>query len=159
MRRWIARQFHRDRRAGTAARLLLLAWFAFWMAVCYAWPTTVRDWTPELDAVQIRLDQANRIEDLDERTRVLKEVDAMNARNTAAMLKSSGELLRMTQLRLQAAKVGGVIFALALIAILFSGFRTTRRQNWLKTGRCGECGYDLRATPERCPECGRAAQV
>jgi hypothetical protein len=43
------------------------------------------------------------------------------------------------------------IFAVLPICYVVRRLRTAKR---LRIGCCANCGYDLRATPERCPECG-----
>lgn len=42
------------------------------------------------------------------------------------------------------------------IPSLLSLRHVIRRRRWGRQGRCTACGYDLRSSPQRCPECGAA---
>jgi hypothetical protein len=50
-----------------------------------------------------------------------------------------------------------LLFALALPAWQVGRWRHARRRD--RQGRCSACGYDLRASGDRCPECGTPRPV
>jgi len=49
------------------------------------------------------------------------------------------------------------LWALAVTLTLLPATRLIRRVRRHARGHCSRCGYDLRATPDRCPECGTIA--
>ena len=46
-----------------------------------------------------------------------------------------------------------IVLPFALVTLLV-GARRLKRRLRTRVGHCSQCGYDLRATPDRCPECG-----
>lgn len=44
--------------------------------------------------------------------------------------------------------------AAAFAPLYYRQLAARRRERWRRTGRCRECGYDLRGIPTRCSECG-----
>lgn len=50
-------------------------------------------------------------------------------------------------------------FVVSLLLPLVYAARSMRRHKGSSRNRCIRCGYDLRATPERCPECGAVPEA
>ena len=48
------------------------------------------------------------------------------------------------------------LLLITIIAVGFSILQQSRKERWRDEGRCLHCGYDLRASAGRCPECGAA---
>ncbi len=49
--------------------------------------------------------------------------------------------------------------AIAIFALLPAGVGLQMFRRRRRAGLCRSCGYDLRATPERCPECGAVPEL
>src|SRR5581483_7949284 len=53
--------------------------------------------------------------------------------------------------------IHSLLVFLPSLGVLALWTRGWLRRRSIRTGHCRACGYDIRATPGRCPECGTAA--
>jgi len=73
---------------------------------------------------------------------------ALTSGSSLGFYFSHSELLRL---------IGVPLWSLALLFAILPALHlgaAIRSRRHRRAGRCPRCGYDLRATPERCPECG-----
>ena len=81
-------------------------------------------------------------------------VDAMRRMPVLGQLPTLGKLFTVAVPARYVAVPWWLLAALTAAPQLGWLLRERRRRRMRRGGRCAVCGYDLRATPQRCPECG-----
>jgi len=54
--------------------------------------------------------------------------------------------------------IAGGIALVGLVLAIIARYETAQLKHRIANHLCLNCGYDLRETPDRCPECGRSVE-
>ena len=84
------------------------------------------------------------------------ELEPSSTDDSSAFLLPKGQRVSLTRRVNLGFPLWSVVAATALLPAVWL-LRAQSRRNRRRRQQCVNCGYDLRASPKRCPECGTAA--
>lgn len=151
MRRWLTRHTHPDQRLGTLTIVLVHLIFALILSNSLWGCNRQRELSREQSVTLDLLSRVGQTEDLAEQQRLLQQASARSAREQNTLTEILGQGLWVT-------RFASAVAVVSVVLLLIDVVRKRRRDRWRKAGCCGKCGYDLRETPERCPECGAGVE-
>ena len=117
-----------------------------------------REWEPGADEDRVALRRVAAASRLSEIPLHAQGVDARGALGFWRVYGSSARGVFRWEIDGWVVPWWSVVLSTALLPVA-QALRGAKRVRRRRSGRCAACGYDLRATPGRCPECGAEAVV